>query len=186
MTANLRFFLTGVAATVSVLAVAFGGGALLANSMAKGGKDSHPVTRAERQSTAPVARVALAASSEPALSSGPTDQTQEVHPSPSTEVKKPSVQPEIPAVQNTPAIQNAPVAQSNPVVQNIETSSIEGRPRTRRELRLEQRRLRSQQRAERRELRHLYREQRQVYLRAQVPNRDGAVVLDADDDSDLR
>jgi hypothetical protein len=184
MTANLRFFLTGVAATVSVLAIAFGGGALLANSMAKGGKGSHPVTRAERQSTAPVARVALAASSEPALSSGPTEQTQEVHPS--AEVKKPGIQPEIPAVQNTPAVQNAPVAQSNPVVQNIETTSIDDRPRTRRELHLEQRRLRNQQRAERQELRHLYREQRQVYLRAQIPIRDGAVVLDADDESESR
>jgi hypothetical protein len=180
MTANLRFFLTGVAATVSVLAIAFGGGALLANSMAKGGKASHPVTRAERQSAAPVARVALSASSEPALPSGSTDQIEEVHPSLSGEVKKPIVQPE------TPVIQNTRVVQKTPVIQNIETAAIEDRPRTRRELRLEQRRLRSQQRAERRELRHLYREQRQVYLRAQVPNRDAAVVLDADGDSDSR
>ncbi|MBR0734516.1 hypothetical protein JQ595_37800 [Bradyrhizobium japonicum] len=122
MSAKLRFFLAGAATTIAIIAAGFGGGALFASSASKQG---HPA-RIDRQATAPAARVALPATSEP-------------------------IAPErVPAV--GPTQEQAQLSQRPPQAQPV--AQQEERPKTRQELREERRKLREERRAERRERRH--------------------------------
>jgi hypothetical protein len=126
MEVKQRYFIAGAATTAAIVAVAFGGGALLATASGPG----KPATRVERQASAPAARVVLAATSEPAVPA--------ISPAPVSDAKS--------------AGATSPPAP--PLAQIPEQQQAEERPLTRRELRQERHRLRDERRAERWARRH--------------------------------
>ncbi len=157
MTPKLRFFLSGVATTVAVLAAAFGSGALLANSMSKSGKETRPIVRIETQGAVPVSRVALPDSSQPAPAAAAAERIAELHPAagalqPATEVSQPAFAPH----------------------------AVNDRPKSRRELREERRILRVQRRADRREKRHL------LHVPQQPTDAETTIALEPESDAPFR
>jgi hypothetical protein len=127
MQVKLRYFIAGAATTAAIVAVAFGGGALLATATSGPGK---PAIRVERQASAPAARVVLAATSEPAV---------------------PASSP-APVSDGNSAGATSP--QAPPLARIPEQQQTEERPLTRRELRQERHRLREERRVERWARRH--------------------------------